>query len=115
MAIYEIMEKDRVITRLVWDETLQIFHAEIFNTSVFQPFRTKTVTKQQFNEWLESRCFDRNRGDASKLLAALGIDAYDPYAIIAKTHGVMSHDFIWLQNAGEALTWREVDAYRDFR
>ena len=92
--VYEIMEKDRVITRLIWDEALQVFRTEIFDTSVFQPFRTETVTKQRFDEWLESRCFDKSRGDASKLLTALGINAYDPYAITAKTHGVMAHDFI---------------------
>ena len=52
---------------------------------------------EEFQEFLESRCFPRS-GDKMKIrLQELGIPFYDPLLIIEKTQGRMAEDEFWLQ------------------
>ncbi|MCU6762603.1 Uncharacterised protein [uncultured Roseburia sp.] len=52
---------------------------------------------EQFEYFLESRCFPRTRANAKEMLKELGIDSYDPLQIIEKTKGRMAEDHHWLK------------------
>lgn len=47
--------------------------------------------------FLESRCVPRQRDGLSHYLAQLGLDEYDPLAIIRKTEGRMAEDACWIK------------------
>ena len=46
---------------------------------------------------LESRCIPRQRDGLQYYLAELGLDRYDPLAIIRKTEGRMAEDTCWIK------------------
>lgn len=54
-------------------------------------------TYEQFEEFLESRCFPRGRDKMKLMLKDLSIPFYDPMLIIQKTEGRMAEDEFWLQ------------------
>ena len=47
--------------------------------------------------FLESRCVPRQRDGLPRYLARLGLEEYDPLAIIRKTEGRMAEDACWLK------------------
>ena len=47
--------------------------------------------------FLEERCIPRQRAGLREYLEALGLDEYDPLAIIQKTKGRMAEDDQWLE------------------
>ena len=49
-----------------------------------------------FEYFLESRCFPRSRDQLKSVLRDLGLDSYDPLAIIEKTGGRMAEDKQWI-------------------
>lgn len=49
------------------------------------------------NAFLESRCIPRQRDGLQYYLAELGLDRYDPLAIIRKTDGRMAEDACWIK------------------
>ena len=49
-------------------------------------------TIKDFEDFLESRCFPRNRDGLKLHLQELGLDYYDPYAICKKTNGRLEGD-----------------------
>jgi hypothetical protein len=49
-----------------------------------------------FKTFLEERCVPRQRAGLREYLEALGVDQYDPIAIIEKTAGRMAEDNQWL-------------------
>lgn len=58
--------------------------------------------------WLKWRVFPETRVNANQLLASLGLNSYNRWAIVRKTHGVMADDEIWLRFKGESLKHRDV-------
>lgn len=52
---------------------------------------------QDYEDFLESRCFPRTRAYMKWILQDLGLDYYDPLSIIKKTSGVMAEDHMWLK------------------
>ncbi len=52
---------------------------------------------EDFEAFLQDRCFPSTRGNAKSLLRALGVDTYDPLQIVEKTHGRMADDDMWLK------------------
>lgn len=50
-------------------------------------------TFEDFEGFLEDRCFPRSRDKMKLHLQELGIDYYDPLSIIKKTHGKLEGDF----------------------
>ena len=51
---------------------------------------------EDFDYFLESRCFPRTRDHLKLVLRDLGLDSYDPLAIIEKTEGRMAEDKQWI-------------------
>lgn len=54
---------------------------------------------EDFEYFLESRCFPRSRDQMKSILRDLGLDNYDPLAIIEKTGGRMAEDKQWVKMA----------------
>lgn len=51
---------------------------------------------EDFQRFLEERCIPRQRAGLREYLEALGLEEYDPLAIIEKTSGRMAEDQQWL-------------------
>lgn len=51
---------------------------------------------EDFHRFLEERCIPRQRAGLREYLEVLGLDEYDPLAIIEKTGGRMAEDQQWL-------------------
>ena len=52
---------------------------------------------EDFQEFLESRCFPWSRDKLGVVLEDLELDFYDPLMIVEKTKGRMAEDFQWLK------------------
>ena len=63
----------------------------------------------------EDHCFPRERADAAAVLSYLGLEDYDPLAIIQKTHGVMWNSHIWIKFDTDPpeLSWEDVKHLAD--
>jgi len=59
---------------------------------------------EDFQRFLTERCIPRDRAGLREYLEALGLDGYDPLAIIERTGGRMAEDQQWLTI--EVLKWR---------
>jgi hypothetical protein len=74
----------------------------------FSPNPEGYITKEELERWLKWRVFPETRVNADELLAALGLNSYNRWAIVRKTHGVMADDEIWLRFKGETLKHHNV-------
>ena len=66
---------------------------------IFRAFGVREkVTWEEYNNFLESRCFPRTRANVKWLLDALGLGdiGYEPIEIIKKTGGIMAEDTMYL-------------------
>lgn len=54
-------------------------------------------TWEDFEEFLESRCFPVSRANLKLILRDIGVPSYDPLQIIEKTQGRMAEDHQWLR------------------
>ena len=52
---------------------------------------------KDFERFLESRCFPRTREDVDLILEELGLEEYDPFAIVERTGGRMAEDLQWIK------------------
>lgn len=52
---------------------------------------------EDFEEFLESRCFPKAREHRRMILEELELDFYDPLSIVEKTKGRMAEDLQWIQ------------------
>lgn len=50
-----------------------------------------------YKEFLESRCFPRNRDKMKLILEDLDLPFYEPLMIIEKTQGKMAEDDFWIK------------------
>lgn len=54
-------------------------------------------TWEDFQIFLEDRCFPRERMNVKEILKSMGLTDYDPLQIIEKTKGVMAEDYQWIE------------------
>ncbi len=59
--------------------------------------RNTEPTYEEYEEFLESRCFPRTRDKMKLILKDLNIPFYDPMMIIQKTKGKMAEDAFWIR------------------
>ena len=59
--------------------------------------RVEAPTFDQYEEFLESRCFPRTRDKMKLILKDLDLPFYEPFMIIEKTEGRMAEDDFWIQ------------------
>ena len=70
--------------------------------------------RQQMFTYIEGRCSERSRPDQAELLNLIGLDVYNPYEIVKKTHAVTPDDYFWFRYPGENLKWEDVDVFGRF-
>ncbi|MCD8015598.1 MAG: hypothetical protein LUG99_21050 [Lachnospiraceae bacterium] len=104
---FEVFWKDEITSRvIVKGSRVQV--TRFVEHPLKQLFAYKDMTRDQLNRIFEMRCFDRNRADIAEILMRLGLDEYNPYEIVKKTHGVSYNDYIWFRFPGERLTSQDV-------
>ena len=54
-------------------------------------------TFEEYEEFLESRCFPRSRDKMKLILKELDLPFYEPMMIIEKTAGKMAEDEFWIK------------------
>lgn len=54
-------------------------------------------TMDDFEYFIEDRCFPKTRDHLKEILNELGLDYYDPIQIIRKTQGRMAEDKKWIK------------------
>lgn len=59
--------------------------------------KEKNPTFEQYEEFLESRCFPKSRDKMKLILKDLDLPFYDPLLIIEKTEGKMQEDEFWIR------------------
>lgn len=59
--------------------------------------RIESPTYEQYETFLESRCFPRTRDKMKLILEKLNLPFYDPLMIVEKTEGRMADDDFWLR------------------
>lgn len=74
----------------------------------FSPDMEGHITVEELEKWLKWRTFPRTRANADELLESLGMQAYNRWGIVRKTHGVMADDEIWIRFEGETLKHKNV-------
>lgn len=68
------------------------------NKVMFRAFgKIENPTFEQYEEWLESRCFPKERDKMKLVLQELNLPFYDPLLIIEKTEGRMAEDKFWVK------------------
>lgn len=70
--------------------------------------KVNRLSLHDIEELFEYRCFEKERVDCVSLLQSLGIKEYDCYAIVRKTHGIMSDDFFWIRFSGEDIKYDDI-------
>ena len=93
------MYEDIICTVIDVDETIR--KVKIINYTdnlMLRAFGKNTEpTFDEYEEFLESRCFPRGRDKMKLELERLNIPFYDPMLIISKTEGRMAEDRFWLK------------------
>lgn len=72
----------------------------------------ETPNIQDFENFLESRCFPKTRRNCKQLLRDLDLPYYSPILIVQKTHGRQYEDFSWIRFKGEE---GKIDYERDIK
>ncbi len=62
--------------------------------------KIESPSYEQYEAFLESRCFPRSRDKMKLMLEELDLPFYDPLLIIEKTQGRMADDDFWLKVEG---------------
>lgn len=60
-------------------------------------------TIKDLDEFLEGRCFPRDRVNCDQLLEDLGLKVYDPLSIVEITHGRQFDDYMWIKFQGGGI------------
>lgn len=102
MVLY-YKNKDRITTKIVVDPIKK--SVQIENYSDFPLELAFGVNKnpsfQDFEDFLEDRCFQRNCDGMKLRLRELRLDYYDPYLICKKTNGRLAGDHYSIEFAEE--------------
>lgn len=104
---FEVYWKDEITAR-VYVKKENVIISRYTDNPGKQLFAEKKMTRYQLGKILELRCVEKERPDIDEILEHLGLDEYNPYEIVRKTHGVSYNDFIWLRFPGEKLTSKDV-------
>ena len=89
-------------------DTQYAYISRIIKHPVKQIFYSDKISRFEFGEILEDRCWDKNRPDIKKILGLIGLDEYNPYEICRRTHGRMYQDHIWFRFPGEIISYEEL-------
>ena len=90
---------DTLCTLIYADKTAQDLCAENYTDNLVKTAfgKNSLPTWADLEAFLEERCIPRQRAGLREYLEALGLDEYDPLAIIQKTKGRMAEDDQWME------------------
>lgn len=90
---------DDLCTLIYADKTVQDLRAENQTDNLVKTAFGKNLLPSwvDLEAFLEERCIPRDRAGLREYLEILGLDEYDPLAIIQKTHGRMAEDDQWME------------------
>ncbi len=93
------MRKNQVMTLIDVDERKREVSIHNFTEELqSRAFgKLEEPTFEQYEEFLESRCFPKSRDKMKLILRDLDLPFYDPLLIIEKTQGKMSEDDFWIR------------------
>ena len=101
---HELMEfryynGDTLCTLIYADKTAQDLCAENHTDNLVKTAfgKNSLPTWADLEAFLEERCIPRQRAGLREYLEALGLDEYDPLAMIKKTKGRMAEDNQWME------------------
>ena len=101
---HELMEiryynGDTLCTLIYADKTAQDICAENYTDILVKTAfgKNSLPTWADLEAFLEERCIPRQRAGLREYLEALGLDEYDPLAMIQKTKGRMAEDDQWME------------------
>lgn len=89
---------DKICTEIYADYTDKTIKIQNFGAPAVKCAFGNTVNPgwKDFEFFLKERCISKNRDGIREYLEVLGIDEYDPMAIIRKTKGRMAEDNQWI-------------------
>lgn len=95
----EFLFQEELCTRIYVDFQNEKVEIENFtDDNIRRAFGCKNqVSWQDFQGFLEERCFPRSRDRMKHVLKDLGISTYDPWQIIQVTQGRMAEDKQWIR------------------
>ena len=109
MIKFEVFVKNKKTADVVVNNDLTVNVVNYTDVLWEKPFgNNKNVTYEDVNYFFESRCFPRERYNADELLSLMGLDEYNPFAIVEITHGIQTDDFMWIRFDGDNTTWKDV-------
>ena len=93
------MRKNQVMTLIDVDERKREASIDNFTEDLqSRAFgKLEEPTFEQYEEFLESRCFPKSRDKMKLILRDLDLPFYDPLLIIEKTQGKMSENDFWIR------------------
>ena len=101
---HELMEiryynSDTLCTLIYADKTVQDLCAENYTDNLVKTAfgKNSLPTWADLEAFLEERCIPRQRAGLREYLEALGLEEYDPLAMIQKTKGRMAEDDQWME------------------
>ena len=91
--------KDSVCTLIDVDETKRKVRIKNYaHNLLFRAFgKNESPTFEDYEEFIESRCFPKQRDKMKLMLEEYDIPFYDPLLIIEKTNGRMADDEFWIR------------------
>ena len=103
----QLYEKDDLKTD-IWIKNGQITVKKYDNRIGHQLFLMDNITFEYIKNVFETRVFSKKRPDLKILLNQLGLNNYNVYDIVKKTHGFMTKDSFWLKFDDEQLQYEDV-------
>lgn len=104
---FEVYWKDEITAR-VYVKGKDVVVSRFTDNPLKQLFAAKKMSRVQLGEIFELRCWERGREDINEILGYIGVEEYNPYEIVRKTHGVSVNDCIWFRFPGEKLCSTDV-------
>lgn len=92
-------DKEQLCTVITADFTDRTLAFENYTTDIIKTAFGNNAhpSWEDFEDFLKERCIPKERDGLREYLDALGIDAYDPIAIIKSTGGRMAEDNQWIE------------------
>lgn len=96
---FDYMCKDELCSTVLVYSDGSVFVKDYTDIMIKLPFGTwgSEADLKDVEEFLESRCFPRTRGNCKQVLKSGGIQFYNPLEICLKTEGRLSDDVFWLR------------------
>lgn len=99
--IYDIMNKDEIIGKLLWNDKGRPIHI----TDIRLPY----FIKQQGNNWIKERIPPKHRKHMKELLEQIGLNTFKD--IIDYSKGLSLTDTFWIKPENINLEWKDINLF----